>query len=482
MSVAGNSPETSLAAVPVDLDVWLNRILLFTVVVALFGQPNALFVYIPAYPAFVTAVIFGLFGTIAYSKAKTGQWSLPNSNLTAPTLLFFAYSLFSLTYAPDPFYGARIFLSSTFKFFLFFAILAVIVHKEDLKKMLLVISVLGGLFALQGLAYVVGFVFFNLQPGDFISSVPGYGAYNYNPAINSLGILGFAKVTNQIGNFRLPRCQAMFLEPGFFATFLELSIFTTLGWSALTGYVHKRLGRWLLGLQFGALLFTFSSVGWLAVGAGLVVSGALRLFIRPGVLSRSRVTLLLRSAAIVLGVMVVLGICFPSIAQGLYKAVYIAKFTSETTEQTSASDRLAKATDSIELFSQKPIFGWGSNQLPIISAGGNSVGNAFLTVSTELGIVGLVIYSAMLLAILWALIENIVWTYRLQSEAANGLTAAVTGCIVASFIHSMFVDTELQFSYWIALSLVYLNKKLLRQMMEARTGTLSRASQAASTL
>lgn len=455
------------SVLPTLFEARLSLLLLVTVVAALFGQPNALFVYLPAYPLLVTALILTLLAALFYSKLKYGKletkhFSLPRANLIVPTLLFFVYSLFSLAYAPDAFYGARILFSAFFKFFLFFALVAVVNRKEIFSRILFVISLLGGIFALQGLIYVVGFVFFNLQPGDFISSASGYGAYGYNPAINSLGILGFAKTTNQIGSFRLPRCQAMFLEPGFFATFLELSIFTTLGWAALTGRRAQRPARWLLGLQFGALLFTFSSAGWLAIGAGLLVYTGIRLFSRFGVLRRSRIALLLKGGAAVFGAAIVLGLCFPSLAVNLYNSVYVAKFASDTTEQTSAGDRAAKAADSIALFAQKPIFGWGSNQTPIVSAGGNSVGNAFLTVSTELGAVGLVIYTAMVGAIFWTLIGIVSSSYRLQNTAYQGLTAALAGGFAASFIHTLFVDTEWQFSYWIGIALIYSGRTLLR--------------------
>ncbi len=471
MSVITNSPDGGSSgarrfSLPGGLDVWLNRLLLLTIVAAIFGQPNALFVYFSAYPAVVTVLILLLCGVAAYRRIVAGGLLLPRTNLTVPTLVFFAYSLLSLIYAPDPFYGARILLSVIFKFLLFFAILAVVTHEDNLKKILWVVSVFGGFFALQGLLYVVGFVFLNLQPGDFISSVPGYGAHGYNPGINSLGILGFAKVTNQIGSIRLPRCQAMFLEPGFFASFLELSIFATLGCLASAGHSTRRLGQWLLGLQLGALLFTFSSAGWFAIGIGLIVYGLLRLFARPGALSRSRVIVLLRSAGAALAAIILLGFTFPATAVGLYNTVYLAKFASDTTELTSASDRLAKATDSIALFSQRPIFGWGSNQLPIISANGASVGNVFLTVATELGVAGLILYAVMLCAILWVLIDNIRLTYQPQNRAYIGLTAALTGGLIASFIHTMFVDTEWQFTYWISISFVYLNRKLLLGLMD----------------
>ena len=449
----------------------LNRVLLFAVVVALFGQPNAFFVYVPAYPLIVTAILLFLIGHIGYDKAKTGLLTFPATNLTLPTLIFFAYSLVSLTYAPDAYYGARILFSAIFKFLLFLAILAVITQEHDLKKLLFTIIILGGIFSVQGLVYVIGFVFFNLQPGEYISSVPGYGAHGYNPSINSLGILGFAKVTNQIGSFRLPRCQAMFLEPGYFATFLELSIFATLGWSALNDYGHRRFTRWLLGLQLGGLLFTFSSAGWFAIGVGLFAYTCIRLFIRPHVLSRTRVRVLLKIVGAVLGAMLLLSLCFPSIALGLYNTVYVAKFVSDTADLTSAGDRSEKVADSLSLFYQKPILGWGSNQTPIISANGASVGNAFLTVSTELGILGLAVYCIMLGAILWTLVQNVVLAYRLQDDRYNGLTAALTGCIVASFLHSIFVDTEWQFSYWIGLSLVYLNRKMLNHRLNSHLAT-----------
>ena len=144
----------------------------------------------------------------------------------------------------------------------------------------------------------------------------------------------------------------MFLEPSSLATFLELSLFATLGWHALSGYTHKKLVYWLVGLQLCALLFSFSSAGWLAVGGGAVVYLGVRMFIRPAVLSRRRLTSLTLTLATIAALAAVLAVSFPVVTQDIYKAVYTVKVGTDarSAAASSSNDRLAKASDSVNLF------------------------------------------------------------------------------------------------------------------------------------
>ena len=444
-----------------EQSVFLLRCLLATTIIALFGQPNAFFVYFPPYPVFASLIMLLFFSLVVYAKIRVRPITVPRSSLIWPALIFFVYSLVSLVYSPDPALGARLLFSALFKYLLFLAILSVCTEEQSARKLLTVIVVLGGLFSLQGLVYVVGFIFFNLPPGDYVGAVQGYGTSGHDFGLNSLGILGFAKATNQIGGLRLPRCQAMFLEPSSLAEFLELSIFATLAWSALVEADRRKWVPWLLAVQFGALIFSFSSAGWLAIGVGMALYVGLRLFSRPGIISRCRLTNIVSVICILLGSVVLLFVSFPSIGGDVYKAVYTAKFVDEATDQTSSSDRISKASDSLSLISQRPIFGWGSNQSAVVSSQGAAVGNAFLTTLTELGIVGLLIYLVMLGAIFSTAFYNMRRAYQTGSDAMIVFTAAFAGCIAASFVHSMLVDNEFVFSYWISLALIYVNRVLL---------------------
>ena len=459
-----SAPQKSLTADDTGqpgLSALLLRCLLAATIIALFGQPNAFFVYFPPYPVVASLLLLLFFSFVVYAKVRVRPITVPRSSLIWPALIFFVYSVISLSYAPDPAFGARILFSALFKYLLFLAILCVCTEEQSIRKLLTVIVVLGGVFSLQGLVYVVAFIFFNLPPGDYVGAVQGYGSGGHDFGLNSLGILGFAKATNQIGGLRLPRCQSMFLEPSSLAEFLELSIFATLAWSALIDAERKKWVPWLLAVQFGALIFSFSSAGWLAIAVGMALYIGLRVFSRPGVISRRRLTNIITVTGVLLGVIVLLLVSFPSISSDVYKAVYTAKFVDDATSQTSSSDRVFKASDSIRLISQRPIFGWGTNQSVVVSAQGAAVGNAFLTTLTELGGVGLLIYLAMLGAIFSTAFYNMRRAYQSASDTMIAFTAALAGCVAASFIHSMLVDNEFVFSYWISLALIYVNRVLL---------------------
>lgn len=463
------SSPVSFPAAPTrkPLEILATRLALVTAVAALFGQPNALFVYLPAYPIIALLLIVILSGLVAWNVMHSRPQALPVITLFLPTAVFLAYSYVSLIYAPDLPYGVRILSSEVFKFLLFLSLVVSCAQEEAVRKLLLIVAVLGALFSVQGLLYVAGKIFFNLQPLGFIGAASSFGPHEYGLGLESYGLLGFAKAYNVIGGVRLPRCQAMFMEPGWFSTFLELSIFATLGWFHLTGHVHRRATYWTLGLQAAALTFTFSTAGWFAVIAGLLLYVVLRLFIHTATLSRRR---LRQVAIVVIGLLALLAIVslgFPAIVEDVYRAVYLTKFVGDAQELTSSSDRLAKAADSLSLFRQRPFFGWGSNQLPIVAANGQSVGNAFLTTATELGLAGLAVYTVMLGAIWWTVFTNMRMAYRLRSDALTGLSAALAGYMLASFVHSMLVDSEWLFCYWIGLALIYLSRRLLIRRVAA---------------
>ena len=439
-------------------EAFVSRLTLLATVAAVFGQPNGLFIYFAPYPILLLLLIVFLAGVIVVTKMRSRSISLPQVNLILPTTLYFGLAILSLCYAPDPAFGGRILFSMGFKFVLFLGIVIGCVREKDFRDLLLALALLGGFFSLQGLLIILGTNLFHLQSLGNYGSVASIGAGEHNYNLMSYGILGFVKVNFVLNGLNLPRCQGLFVEPGWLSTYLELSIFATLGWFALTEYQHKRLAYWLLGLQIAALIFSLASAGWLAAGIGLGIYNGLRLFNRPGILSvRRRLFQIFAAVLVAIGL---LSAVFPALPQAVYFAVYTVKFVNDGPGITSAEDRVEKASGGLRLFLERPFFGWGANQSAPLNDG-KDTGNALLTAATELGVVGLGIALWMLWAIFLTLWSNMRLAYRNRSDSLIGVSAAMAGCLGAAFVHSMYLTTQWQFVYWISASLVYLNRRLL---------------------
>ena len=451
---------------------FLGRLLLLAVVVAIFGQPNGLVIYFPLYPVVILLIIGFLCGTIVFVKARSHPIALPQINLVLPAVLYLALAVFSLCYAPDPAFGGRILFSMIFKFLLFLAIVIVCADKKSLLDLLFVLALLGSFFSLQGLLILLGTNLFHLQPSGNYNNAANLGSGDVNYNLISYGILGFVKISFVVNGLILSRCQGLFVEPGYFSAFLELSIFATLGWFALTEHRHKKLAYWLLGLQSAGLLFSLASAGWLATAVGIVIYNGLRLFNRPGILSRRQIRRFGRAAAAVTGAVALLCVLVPSVPEAVYFAVYTIKFVGEGQGVTSAEDRVQKADASLHLFSERPLLGWGVAQSAPLN-NGKDTGNALLAAASDLGLAGLALALWMLGAVFLTLWNNMRLAYRSRSEALFGLSAAVTGCLGAVFVHSMYLTTQWQFVYWISLALVYVNRRLLLQGASAQSGDTS---------
>jgi O-antigen ligase len=208
----------------------------------------------------------------------------------------------------------------------------------------------------------------------------------------------------------------------------------------------------MLALQIGALLLTFSTAGW----AAAILGGGSCVFFRHGRLSpvirRSLKFILIGAFLIVLALLVI-----PHITHSVYSLVWLEKFETPW-GGASFPTRLEAYRTAWELFRDKPLFGWGTNQLRIVGTGAN---NALLTVAAELGIFGLLIYLSMLGAIAKTLFSNVRLARSIDSHALTSMTAYIAGGIVALVAHSMLVDTNWNFFYWIGLALLYVNRRLL---------------------
>lgn len=431
------------------------------ILIAVFGQPNGLSLILPFYPFLASALTLLFLVFIFFNKVRKGEYIFTNLNIYLPTITFLVYSVLSLLYAPEPLFGLRILISMIFKLIVFTQIV-IICNQENrikqlLKQLLRTVAIMGTVFSIQGLLLILFTALFKLNPISEINDVGGLGLMDYNYNLFYYGILGFGKQYITLLSFTIPRCQAMFTEPGWFANFLELSFFSTLGYSALANKNHQSV-RWMLWLQILALFCSFSTAGWLALGIGYLIyiictnsntKALVNKIIKTGFLLMAITTLLLTIISFI-----------PVLSEEIYKIIWLEKFATAW-GTASATERMEVINLAQELFLQRPLVGWGTNQMKVVSDGFGA-NNALMTVLVELGLFGLVIYFMMLLAIIKTMLVNYRMALINKSNSLIHLTASSSGCVAALITHSMFVDTNWAFFYWIGLSFVYINYLLLK--------------------
>ncbi|MDZ7957613.1 MAG: O-antigen ligase family protein [Aulosira sp. DedQUE10] len=435
------------------------------IVIAVFGQPNGFALLVPSYPFLASALTLFFLVFIFFNKLYKGESLFTSLNIYLPTIIFLGYSLLSLAYAPDPLFGFRIWISMIFKLIVFTQIVIICNQKNSikqrLKQLLKTVAIMGTAFSIQGLLLILLTALFNLNPISEINEVGGLGLIDYEYNLFSYGILGFGKQYITFLSFTIPRCQAMFTEPGWFANFLELSFFSTLGYSALEKN-HQSI-RWMLWLQILALFCSFSTVGWLAVFIGY-----LTYIICVNTDTKALLTKIVKIGFLLIlitTVLIAIISFFPSILEEIYNIIWLEKFATAW-GTASATERMEIINSAQDLFVQRPLLGWGTNQMRIVSDGFGA-NNAVITVAVELGFIGIIIYFIMILAVIKTIFTNYRMALIYQSNSLIHLTASSSGCVIALITHSMFVDTNWAFFYWIGLSFVYINYLLLNHYFKS---------------
>jgi len=431
--------------------------LYISLVIVAFGQPNGLFLYIAAYPNIILGVLACLTVLVGVNKIIGNRWSIPKIDLFIPIILFFGLSIVSLMYAIDVFFGMRVLISMAFKVIFCIILIETCWSFNDLRRLLRCIAFIGGTFAIQSLMLVIAIALFHIQPMGTFGTESVFDAVNYDYNLLSYGLLGTVRTMVDFGGILVPRGQAMFIEPGWFATFLELTIFASLGYRVLQPKGKRGFATALIGLQMLALLFTFSSAGWLVVTLGWgcvwIVIERLRILRAIGHVLR---LVLFGVALLILALLIK-----PSLLAAVYNEVWVQKF-SVPWGASSSEIRVQAFQIAVDLFLQRPFFGWGISQMRIITNGIGS-NNSFATVAMELGSVGLLLYSLIILAIVRTMVKTVRLAWKSAVPQATGLAGAMVGGMLATLVHSFFVDSNWLFPYWIMVSLLYITVRLLVQ-------------------
>lgn len=425
---------------------------------AVFGQPNGVFLYLSAYSNIALGIIVLFVVASLWAVNADGRVSLIKNPLVLPLALFTGLSLISLAYAPDPVFGARILLSVLIKLVLFLMIASVYNQLYSLKVMLKTIVVIGTLLSILGLTLTFAVGVLRMQPSGTFSDINIASGLEYDYKLDSYGFFGFAKSYIQVVSLTIPRLQSTFIEPGYFAFFLEFTIFASLGYLFLSQPNRRVALRFALLCQLLALGFTFSTAGLISTAVGLmgyyfiVSRGKLLMFIR-------RMAPII-VAACVAGILLV--IFAPGLVDALNRELIQSKFETDW-GISSGVQRQQSIDTAIELFIQRPILGWGTNQTRIIMEGAGA-NNILATTAVELGIVGIILYASIIFTVFRVAIKSIRIAQGIKSKSMIFLSAAMLAMILAMSVHGLFIDIAWTFLYWLAVALVFVTNSSLHVM------------------
>ncbi len=216
------------------------------------------------------------------------------------------------------------------------------------------------------------------------------------------------------------RVNSVFWDPNIYGRYLALA--TVVAMAALL-WAKERRSFWLLTafvvVLWLGLVPTFSQSSFVALLAGLAVLAALRWSLKWTLAS--------------LGVGAVAAVLFVALAGGSLK-IDFSKANVDT------SGRANLVSGGIDLFAQRPIWGYGSGSFPKAYAEHVetdkvpvSVSHTEpITIAAEQGLVGLALYAALITAALWTMLTGL----RSSTPGLPG-RAAVLAAFVALLVHTM---------------------------------------------
>ena len=223
------------------------------------------------------------------------------------------------------------------------------------------------------------------------------------------------------------RVNSLFFDPNIYGRFLALVM---IGLAAVTLWSRSRRAIWwtagALAVLWIGLLMTLSRSSFAALVAGLVVLGALRW--------RPWRTLAVAAAAAVVGAAIVLA--FP--------AKFNLDFSSGKSVDKAASGRVELVRGGLRLAADRPVYGWGSGAFSTEyrerekAPGERAVSASHtipITVAAEQGLIGLLVYAALLVAALERL---------LRGASRAGARAAVGAAFVALVLHTWLYAAYLE--------------------------------------
>jgi putative inorganic carbon (hco3(-)) transporter len=212
------------------------------------------------------------------------------------------------------------------------------------------------------------------------------------------------------------RVNSLFYDPNVFGRYLALTLValgTYLAWSR--GVRGPIIAAVASGILLAALALTYSITSFIALVAGLLVVAALRWSVRWG---------LAAGAAIV-----VCGAIFLAVA-----GTARTDLGSTKNLNTVSSGRVDLVSGAVRLARDRPVWGWGSGSFGAafnrhIQRASSVVSHSEpLTVAAEQGVIGLVVYAALV---------GLALVVLLSGASASVATAATAACFVAMIAHSL---------------------------------------------
>lgn len=437
----------------------IKPVLYIALIATLFGQPHGLYLLFPSYSQVLLAILLFLSFVIALGKISRGDFTLPYLNIWIPIGLFFSLSFLSLTYVEHYPHAVRILGSMVFKIVVFAAIIELCKREEDFRQILRIIALLGTLFSLQGLILMMGVSMLGFKPVYGMIKQDALGALvDIDYGLAFFPFWGFVKA--YVPGTHIPRCQGMFIEPGHFSDFLQLSIFATLAYITFPVEGNRPERRAIhytqAGVQFAALFFSFSTAGWIATGVGVLFFFLFSIRQQMAKIAK-KILLLISTIALV----IMVSFCFfTDTAIALYNTVWVSKFVPNPEGETSSETRLRVMGQGIGYFLERPLSGWGIAESRIM-AEGSVLNNAFITAAAELGVLGLLAYLAMLFAIGLTMVNTLLILRRKDLRIYMTRSVWIFCCFVGLFVDSMFREIQWSFIYWIGAALLYSNYRLL---------------------
>ena len=209
--------------------------------------------------------------------------------------------------------------------------------------------------------------------------------------------------------------NSVFFDPNIFGRYLALAMVLLVAVLLFDRRVRAQLGAIAaLAILWGCLIFTLSRSSLAALALGMAVLALMRWRVRP---------VLYLVAAVV-------------IAGAIAAAVHPSSFGLNHGINFASAGRGSLITNGTKLFEQRPIAGWGSgsfsteyrHQFPAAARAVSDSHNIPVTVASEQGVLGLVLYVALVIAALLTLFRG---------ARGDPLRVAVFAAFLALLLHTM---------------------------------------------
>lgn len=425
------------------------------IVLACFGQPNALYLVLPYFQPILAAYFMLLLFYLLLKNDLRVDSYIPRMNIGIPVAAFFLLAGVSVIYAHVPEFTVTLLASAALKVVMFYMLMIATSRTQINDVVAYVIVRVAVFFSISGIAMFFGIVLLNLAPISEFGLTDIGGGLEYEQQLRFYGF-GFVRSSTSLLDVVFPRLQSFFAEPGYFGFFLELSLFATL----YCKYVDARASNRARYLNLAAVLQVVALLLSLSLGAITAIGGGMFVYwLASRKLRVTAATVFKVATALITGALLLL---FSNTAEEPLSLIYtilVGERFETAYGANSADTRMTVFQLGLNLIEQRPVFGWGFGQVRIV-LDGMGVNNSFLTVFAELGVLGLLAYLAMLFSVLLTVRRSLALSKPLGTDTVRA-TAAIAGMFAATTLHSLLIDTSWSFIYWLAISLVYLHHRYL---------------------